>query len=228
MSLQPCFFSLRLLAVAALLAAAGCSNNPPVPDWQLNTQGAAERATAAYLSGNAKVEALEFERARSEAARTGQPTLVARIELLRCATRVASLVLEPCIAYDKLRVDTTAGDKAYADYLAGQFGPADIALLPPVQRPAAAATLGLQSELAASAVKAMADPLSRLVAAGVLFKGGLASPQVIEMAVDTASSQGWRRPLLAWLNVQLQRAQRAGAAEEVARLQRKIGLVQGQ
>ncbi len=215
-----------LLTTTALLSA--CSNTPPTPDWQLNSLGAAERATAAYLSGNTKVEALEFAKARDEAARTAQPSQVARIELLRCATRVAALVLEPCAAYDKLRADTTAADKAYADYLSGQFGPADISLLPPAQRPAATAALGLQAEAAASAVQAIADPLSRLVAAGVLFKGGLASPQVIATAVDTASRQGWRRPLLAWLNVQLQRAQRAGAADEVARIQRQIGLVQGQ
>ena len=215
------------LFFAAACFLTGCGNTPPTPDWQLNTQGAAERAVAAYLSGNSKVEALEFDKARAEAARTGQPTQVARIDLLRCATRVAALVLEPCAAYEKLRADTTSADKAYADYLAGQLGPADVALLPPVQRPAATAGLALQSEQAAAALTAIADPLSRLVAAGVLFKGGLASPQVIATAVDTASRQGWRRPLLAWLNVQLQRAQRAGAADEVARIQRQIGLVQG-
>ncbi len=212
------------MAVAFLAA---CSNNPPTPDWQLNTQGAAERAVAAYLSGNSKVEALEFDKARAEAARTAQPTQVARIELLRCATRVAALVLEPCGPFEKLRPDTTPADKAYADYLAGQLGPADVALLPAAQRPAAAAGLALQGDQAAAAVKAIADPLSRLVAAGVLFKGGLASPQVISTAVETASRQGWRRPLLAWLNVQLQRAQRAGATDEAARIQRQIGLVQG-
>jgi hypothetical protein len=48
---------------------------------------------------------------------------------------------------------------------------------------------------------------------------------VIEQAVNTASSQGWRRPLLAWLRVQLQRAQAAGAEQEAARIQRRIELV---
>jgi hypothetical protein len=43
--------------------------------------------------------------------------------------------------------------------------------------------------------------------------------------VDTASAQGWRRPLLAWLGLQQQRAQQAGDAEAVARLARRIALV---
>jgi len=48
---------------------------------------------------------------------------------------------------------------------------------------------------------------------------------VIQQAVDAASGQGWRRPLLAWLGVQLQRAQAAGAVQETARIQRRIDLV---
>ena len=43
--------------------------------------------------------------------------------------------------------------------------------------------------------------IERLVAAGVLLQTGRADPGVIAQAVDTASAQGWRRPLLAWLGV---------------------------
>jgi hypothetical protein len=48
---------------------------------------------------------------------------------------------------------------------------------------------------------------------------------VAAVAVDTASAQGWRRPLLAWLQVKQARAQAGGAVEEAARLQRRIDLV---
>jgi len=60
----------------------------------------------------------------------------------------------------------------------------------------------------------------------VLFEAGKANPEMIALAVDTASAQGWRRPLLAWLKVQALRAQRAGASDEAQRLQRRIDLVQ--
>ncbi len=68
------------------------------------------------------------------------------------------------------------------------------------------------------------DPLSRLVAAGVLLRRGEATPDTVQLAVDTASARGWRRPLLAWLRVAQERAQAGGAADEVARLQRRIDL----
>ena len=47
---------------------AACGNQPPVPDWQQNAHGAAERASAAYLAGNDRVAAQEWQRARAELA----------------------------------------------------------------------------------------------------------------------------------------------------------------
>ena len=201
--------------VVALMAA--CSNTPPPPDWQMTARGALDDFTAAYMSGNARVEAAEFARARRALSATGQPEQVARAELLRCAAQVASLVFEPCTGFEPLRQDAPAAERAYAAYLAGQAQPQDAALLPAPQR--AVVTGG------ADTVKGIADPLSRLVAAGVLMRMGRASPDVIAQAVDTASAQGWRRPLLAWLGVQAERAQAAGATEEAARIRRRMALV---
>mgnify|MGYP006167852959 CR=1 FL=1 len=78
-----------LLAAVAVLALVACGNTPPAPDWQMNAKASAERATQAWLTGDQRVEAAEFARARREVASTGQPALLARVELLRCAGRVA-------------------------------------------------------------------------------------------------------------------------------------------
>ncbi|HEY8706827.1 MAG TPA: hypothetical protein VIM34_02400, partial [Burkholderiaceae bacterium] len=63
-------------------------------------------------------------------------------------------------------------------------------------------------------------------AANVAALGAIADPQVIALAIDTASQQGWRRPLLAWLGVQLARAEKAGASDDAQRLRRRIERVQ--
>jgi len=217
---------LRLAAAVALaLLVAACSSGPLPPDWQVNARQSIDAAVAAYLEGNARVEAAETARARREIARTGRLDLLARVELMRCAARVASLVFEPCEAFEKLRADATAADRAYADYLAGRLQPQDVALLPEPHRAIADARLG--AEAAAAALAGIDDPLSRLIAAGVLFESDRASPQTLQIAVDTASAQGWRRPLLAWLNVQLMRAERGGDEAEAQRLRRRIGVVEG-
>jgi hypothetical protein len=209
----------RLLTLCLALGLAACSNTPPTPDWQMNAKSSLERAADAWLSGNSAIEAVEFARARSEVARTGQPERVARVELLRCATRAASLVFEPCAGFEALAADAAPAEQAYARYLAGQALAADAPLLPEAHRPLTVATAP------ESALANIKDPLSRLVAAGVLLQRGVASPAVAAVAVDTASAQGWRRPLLAWLQVKQARAQAGGAVEEAARLQRRIDLV---
>ena len=211
--------ALSLLLAAVALAA--CGNNPPTPDWQMNAKGAMERAQEAYLAGNTRVEAAEFTRARNEVTSTGRADLVARVELARCATRVASLVFEDCAGFALLAQDAAAAERVYADYLAGRAQPKDAALLPEQHRAIAAAGAQVPD------LKAITDPLARLVAAGVLLQTGRADPTVVTSAIDTASAQGWRRPLLAWLGVQAQRAQAAGDTAEAARIRRRMALVGG-
>lgn len=206
---------IAMLSLAVWLTA--CSSTAP-PDWQLNARDSLERSLDAYLSGNSRVEAREFERAHAELARTGRPDLLARAELMRCASRVASLVLTPCEGFEALRADAAAPERAYADYLAGRLQAQDAALLPPQHRDIARG---------GGALPDVADPLARLVAAGVLLQAGRASPAVVGQAVETAAGQGWRRPLLAWLEVQASLFERAGETAEAARSRRRIQLVQG-
>lgn len=207
-----------VVVVACCLAA--CASGPKPADWQLEAKGAMERAVAAYLEGNNRIEAAEMAKARGDISSTGRVDLMARAELLACAGRVASLVFEPCAGFDKLRQDAPAAERAYADYLAGKLQPQDAALLPKNQQLSAVASI----DIGQAAIIKIADPLARLVAAGVALQAGRASPGVVQAAVDAASSQGWRRPLLAWLGVQLKLAEAGGNAAEAARIQRRVAL----
>lgn len=208
---------MRRIATIALLAGllAACGSRPPAPDWQVNAHGALERYEQAWLTGSSRAAQAEFDRARRELAATGQAGLVARAELTRCALQVASLDFGPCPGFEALRADAPAAERTYADYLQGL--PVTPELLPAQHRAAAGGA-------DAARVAAIADPLSRLVAAGVAMRAGRGSPQLLQVAADTASTQGWRRPLLAWLGAQLQLAERRGAQEEVERLRRRIAL----
>ncbi len=188
----------------------------------MNAKGSMERALEAYLTGNTRVEALEFSRARNEVARTGQPELVVRVELTRCAAHVASLVFDDCPGFAVLAADAGPAERAYARYLQGAvLPPSEAALLSEQHRSVAT------SSSPGEALAGIEDPLARLVAAGALLRGGRSQPAVIAWAAATASAQGWSRPLLAWLGVQAQRAREAGDAEEAARLQRRMDMVAG-
>lgn len=208
-------FSTLCATLGGLLLGA-CANTPPPPHWQGSAFAALNAYTSAYLSGNSRVALLEFERAQADIASTGRADLMARLELVRCATELASLVLQPCTGYLALAQDAQPPEQAYAAFLSGQWAGLDPALLPP----------SYQTWLAQSTeLSQITDPLSRLIAAGVLLKREQLTQTDIGLAVETASHQGWRRPLLAWLGVQLKTAQVAGQTAQAAALQRRIDLV---
>lgn len=209
-----------VLLVAAALAA--CSSGPTPPDWQLQARPAIDSSITMDLNGDTAAAKREFERGRALLARTGQPALLARAELMRCAARVASLDFAACDGFERWRADAPAAEQAYADHLAGKsLEPARIALLPQAQR-AVAAAIAAKTPLA---VQSIEDPQSRLIAAALLLRARLADPATLTLAADTASAQGWRRPLLAWLEALAYRAEQAGATDEAQRLRRRIELV---
>ena len=210
------------ILLSGIVLISACANKPATPNWQANAHAALKDFSAAYLTGNSRVANLEFARARNEIASTGRADLLARAELVRCATRVASLEFDNCAGLATLADDALPAERAYAAFLKGSWQGLDAAALPAQHR----LLVTSSTESARNAALAgQPDPLAQLIAAGVLFQMGQLSPIGIATAVNTASQQGWRRPLLAWLGVQAQRAEAAGDADARARILRRIELV---
>jgi len=189
---------MSIRTAALVLLLAGCASGPPPPDWQLEARAALQGFEKHYLEGNSKLAEAEFARAKNEIRRTGRGDLMARAELIRCAARTAGLEIDHCPGFEALRRDAGPEELAYADYLVGKGKHA-------------------VSE----------DALSRLVAAGVAFRTAALTPAQIAVAIDLASAQGWRRPLLAWLEVEAKRAEAAGDREAAQRLRRRMAVVLG-
>lgn len=215
--------------VSAALLLAACASKPAPPDWQANAFAALKGFSSAYLSGNTRLADFEFARAKFEIASTGRADLLARAELTRCAMRVASLEFDNCAAYQPLATEAAPEEQAYATFLSGHWANLDPALLPAQHRALVLSAAGDKTANrpapAASVLSAMEDPLARLVAAGVLLQNRRLTAADMALATDTASTQGWRRPLLAWLGLQRQQAAAAGDLAAAARLQRRIDLV---
>lgn len=215
---------LRPTVAACLLALlAGCASGPPPADWKINAHSLLESHGKHYLDGETLLAERHFERARAEIARTGRLDLVARAELTRCAVRLAALETGPCTAFERLAAHASEEDQAYARFLTGDWQGLDASRLPAHYR-----GLLKTGEAAASlrALEEIKDPLPRAIAAGALFRAGRATPEVIALATRTASDQGWRRPLLAWLEVQAKRAEAVGDQTGLELIRRRIELVQ--
>lgn len=201
---------------ALMLSLAACAGSPAPADWQSNAHQSLHSFSAAYLSGNSRLAAAEFQRARSELTRTGRFDLVARAELVRCGIEVASLELNDCPGFAAMSADAGAAERAYADFLQGKaVAPA----LLPVQYRAMAGSKAALSNIDSA--------LSRLIAGGVLLRRGQLTTGDIAVAVDTASAQGWRRALLAWLEIQAQQAENQGDEKSAAQARRRAALSDG-
>ena len=185
-------------SLALIFLAAACAGGPQPLDWQAGAAAALQAFQTQHFAGHTDRAEAEFQRARAELARTGRADLIARAELIRCAVRAASLEFDDCPRFEALRYGAARDEIAYADYLAGKAS----------HRPGD-------------------EPLSRLVSFAVGLRKGSLDPRGIASAVDIASEQGWRRPLLAWLGVQEKRAADAGDAETAARVRRRIELISG-
>ncbi|GAB4087511.1 hypothetical protein [Hydrogenophaga soli] len=237
-----------LVTMGVGMALVACSHQPPTPEWALAARDGTERGNLAHLSGQTRVANTEWQRARQAAASTGDPLAMARVALAQCAAQVASLQLspepEPCTRADVwLQAQPSAALAAYRRYLQGRVAhAADVALLPAAHQATApwllaapqagaegarerSASPALDDARWADALRAMPDPLSRLVAAAVAWRSGQAGPAVMAEAAATASAQGWSRPLLAWLGLHAQWAERAGDAALALRLRQRMDWV---
>jgi hypothetical protein len=218
----------RSLASCLILLLAGCSSAPPPPDWKMNAVSLIEHFQARWLEGDGKTADIALDKARGEIARSGRLDLLARAELAACATRAAALDFSNCAGYERLARgnanEAAASDIAYARFLAGDWSGLDAKALPAHY---AGVTTAKDNAAANRAVAEIKEPLPRLIAAALLFKSNRAEPATLATAIDTASERGWRRPLLAWLQVQLKRAQAAGDTSAAAHLQRRIDLITG-
>jgi hypothetical protein len=185
-------------SLALILVAGACAGGPQAPGWQAGAAQALQAFQRLYFAGSTDAAEAQFKAARHELASTGRAELLARAELVRCAVRAASLEFDDCPEFEKLRYGAAPAEIAYAEYLAGR---------------------GRHT--------ASDAPLSRLVAHAVALRNGTIHPAAIGAAVDLASAQGWRRPLLAWLGVQEKRAADAGDSETAAKVRRRIDLISG-
>ena len=213
---------MRIAIACAALLLGGCASGPMPPEWQSRSHASLESFRQHYLEGNTRLAERSFADAKAALASTGRPELVVRAELVRCALGIAALDADACRGFEDAKSDASAEDRAYGDFVGGRLREQDASMLPEQYR---AVALARDAAARNKAMQQIADPVSRLVAAGALFRLAQLSPQGLSTAVDTASAQGYRRPLLAYLNVQARLAESGGNAAALQSIRKRIDLV---
>jgi len=213
-----------LFAVASLVLLTACgSGGPPPPDWKTDSSDLIGRYQKHALLGENTLAERYFQRAISATGGAGRVTETARLWLVRCATRRAMLIDDACAEYTELaKIEPSAADQAYYRFVTLRWDDLDVAQLPEQHRDLVRTPAATRHEV----LSRIGDPLARLLDASLLVMRQEAGGTTLEVATETASSQGWRQPLLTYLKLQQERAAAQGDAPTQARLARRIQLVE--
>lgn len=214
--------SLFALAILLLLSACGSSGSPP-PDWKTDAADLIERYKKHALRGENSLAERYFQQAVAATGGAGRVADTARLWLVRCATRRAMLVDDACTEYaDLAKHEPNAADQAYYQFLTLRWDAIDITQLPGQHRELVRAAPAARPAMLGK----MDDPLARLLDASLLVLRQEADAATLALATETASSQGWRQPLLTYLKLQEKQAAAQGDTVGLARLAQRIRLVE--
>lgn len=214
----------RLLLVSLALLLSACGGGRPVPDWKTDSISLMERYKKAELKGNNLLAERYFEQALEAVGKTAKLDETARLHLIRCATRQASLVFEPCNGYLEIaRLSVNAENDAYYRFISGQWDKLDAGKLPEGYRGFLSAR---ENSGIAAALQSIEDPLSRLIAASLTVANKQADDRILGIAAETASDQGWSKPLLVYLKLLEKRAALGEDKAALEKLRTRIKLVE--
>jgi hypothetical protein len=179
----------------------GCGSSKPVPDWTDASFNQLDNYKKSYLSGKERIAEAYFNKAVDEIKSSGDLDILARAYLTKYAVQVA--VLETFDDREYLRIDAVEPvlqNKNFYSFLKGAFDNVDEKLLPQQYAGFLRAFQSGKKDDVAHEISKMDNPLSKLIAVGLLVKKNNDDEIDLKLAIDIASQNGWKKALLAYLS----------------------------
>ncbi|HET6460987.1 MAG TPA: hypothetical protein VFG29_09390 [Syntrophales bacterium] len=186
--------------IALSLLLLGCVSSKPAPDWTNASFNQLDNYKKSYLTGKGRIAEAYFNRAVDEIKSSGDLDILAKVYLTKYALHVA--VLEPFDGSEYLKIDEVepVGENGnFYNFLMGSFEKVDERLLPQQYAHFFKAFQGGNKDDIARGISDMDNPLSKLVAVGLLVKKNMYDERDLKLAIDTASQNGWKKALLAYM-----------------------------
>jgi len=216
-----------LFVVCLILLFAGCgfSQKPP---WLIKSSKGLETFEANFLSGaEPSVTEANFAVAVEEIKKSGDLNLLQKAWLTRMALQGA--VLNEMEEGDYRQIAAAGqvpANENYYMFLKGNISELDIKLLPEQYREFSGALLKGDVLKTGKAIASMKDEhLSKLIAAGIAVRSGIESEAIIQAAVETASINGWKMALIAWMERLAAFHGAAGEAGKATEVWQRIELI---
>jgi hypothetical protein len=190
----------KYLIIFMLLFICACSSSQPIPQWKDTASRQLENYKTNFLTDKEDADEPHFIKARNAISSNNDLQMLAKAYLIKYALHTA--VLEDFDDSDFLRIDKlepNAANRAYYDLLKGNISQLNEAKLKPVYQKLLRLMRDKNLSVAAREISSIDDPLSRLIACGIWVKYMPYNEDVIKLAINTASQDGWKKPLWAYL-----------------------------
>jgi hypothetical protein len=177
----------------------GCGSKP-APEWTNAAFNQLDNYKKNYLMGKDQMAERHFSKAIEEIKKSGDLDMLATAYLTRNALQVA--VLEVIDDREYLRIDATQPlpqNRSFHKFLKGDLGRVEEKQLPGQYQDFFMAYRRGRLVDVTGELSKMEDPLSRLIAAGFLVQQDKCDEECLKITIDTASKNGWKKALLAYL-----------------------------
>jgi hypothetical protein len=214
-----------LLLLFLFLVLVGCGK--PAPVWIAAGHKQLETFKQDFLTGRSQpITEIHFRNAVEEIKKGGDANLLGKAWLTRMALQIAVLTEMDAGEYPKIAAaEAVPANDHFYRFLREGAAAVDISLLPEPYRPFWETLHNGDPAKAAVAIAAIDDPLSRLIASGLAVRHGFETEAILRTAVETASQNGWKRALLAWLERLKSFHEAAGDAEKASVIGARIDLM---
>ena len=208
----------KILSVFLSLLVLSCAGGQSAPEWK--TKG------RHFLTGRGDASNPYFEKARRELAAGNDLDALSVAYLTKYALHTASLERFDAAPFAKLyKLSPNPAHMSYCHFLKGNFTAVDATLLNDRYTGFLKAALAKDASAAIRELRAIDDPLSRMVAAGVWGCYLPLDERIFQIAIDTAAANGWRRPLWAHLSALALHYENQGENEKARLVNERIELI---
>jgi hypothetical protein len=209
-----------LFFIACVIA--GCASNPR-PEWRQDSYGQVENYKINYLKGKDMIAESYYRKALEEVKRSGDLKLLSRIYLTKYALKTAALENISDSEYIELDViEPDAENRNFFVFLKGNLSIVDAKLLPAQYGSFLRAGIDGKEREINDALSKIDDSLSSLIAAGITVKNNIYNEETLQIAIQKASTNGWQKPLLAYLEKLQQYYEAHNEKAKASKIQQKL------
>jgi len=187
--------------IACALVISGCAGGPKQPDWEVTSSRQLSLFGSSWLVGDDKRAELSFKIAQAAVASTGNLELAARLEIAKCGYMSAGMGLMCDLnTNDPIFKHASPSDQAYLYFINGDWDKENVSNL---RAPYRDVVKSNSNQMIEASILKITDPVSRVIAASAAARHGVVTPTILRNTIDTCSRNGWKKPLLEWIQLAL-------------------------